>query len=159
VVETFKGPGKRAETIPEAAMEPMICAIKIRPARVHVTAPMSAMPRVTAGLKRPVEGIIRRCCMHGGFQSLLTSADSEENPCVDGQAESESEGDIHERAGIRDLTKAVVFLGVALLCSSGGGVGDLSCAEGKEEEENCGKASSDEGTSMETAVPPTHMFQ
>ena len=54
VVETLRGPGKSADTTPEAAIEPRSWARKIRPARNQGTAPMRAMARVTAGLKRPV---------------------------------------------------------------------------------------------------------
>lgn len=54
VVETAMEPGNSAKTTPEAAMLPSSCAMKTRPARIQVTAPMSAIPRVTAGLKRPM---------------------------------------------------------------------------------------------------------
>lgn len=53
VVETAIGPGKSADTTPDAAILPRIWEIKTKAARGQVTAPMSAMPSVTAGLKRP----------------------------------------------------------------------------------------------------------
>lgn len=53
VVATFMGPGNVAYTTPEAAMLPKICATKTRAARVQPTAPIKAIPRVTAGLNKP----------------------------------------------------------------------------------------------------------
>jgi hypothetical protein len=53
VVDTFIGPGNVACTTPAAATDPMICEMKINAARVHPTAPIKAIPKVTAGLNRP----------------------------------------------------------------------------------------------------------
>ena len=55
VVLTAMGPGKSAATTPAAAMPASISAMKTRPARDQVIAPTSASPRVTAGLKSPVD--------------------------------------------------------------------------------------------------------
>lgn len=53
VVDTFMGPGNVACTTPAAAIDARICEMKISPARAQPTAPIKAIPRVTAGLKRP----------------------------------------------------------------------------------------------------------
>lgn len=70
VVETFMGPGNRADTTPAEAIDPSICEMKTRSPLNQPTAPMRHMPRVTlrqvslissrtgrhvhtAGLKRP----------------------------------------------------------------------------------------------------------
>jgi hypothetical protein len=47
------GPGNAACTTPAAAIDARICEMNTRPARIHPTAPIKAIPRVTAGLKSP----------------------------------------------------------------------------------------------------------
>lgn len=47
VVRTFIEFGKRAETMPEAAMAPTICVMKIRLPRIQPMAPIRHMPKVT----------------------------------------------------------------------------------------------------------------
>lgn len=53
VVLTFIGPGNNAETSPALAILPKSCATTTTPALTHLTAPMSAIPSVTAGLNNP----------------------------------------------------------------------------------------------------------
>ena len=53
VVLTAIGPGNNAATTPAAHMPASISAMKTRPARAQVIAPIMASPRVTAGLNNP----------------------------------------------------------------------------------------------------------
>lgn len=49
------GPGNIAWTTPAEAMDAKICDMNTSPARTHPTAPINAMPNVTAGLNSPPE--------------------------------------------------------------------------------------------------------
>lgn len=69
----------------------------------------------------------------------LTTTDTEKDPGIHSQAESESKGDVDESTGIRDLTKGVVVSGLPTLSSS---VSDLGCSVGEEEKEDCEEVSS-----------------
>lgn len=53
-VVTLSGPGNSAETTAADAILPRICEMKTKTARCQLTAPIKAMPSVTAGLKRPI---------------------------------------------------------------------------------------------------------
>lgn len=53
VVLTFSGPGNSALTTPALAIEPSSWLTTTKPARTHGTAPIKAIPSVTAGLNKP----------------------------------------------------------------------------------------------------------
>jgi hypothetical protein len=111
-------------------MAPRIWAMKMRMARIHVMAPMSTMPKVTAGLNRPGSESVRR--RTEGARETQTATDAEEHPGIDSQAEPKGQRDVEERASIRDLTKTSISRSGT--CS--GGVGDLGRTEREEEEED-----------------------
>lgn len=104
--------------------------MKTRSARSQPTAPMRAIPRVTAGLKRPeTESLANAGCWSN--RGTLTSTDPEEDPGVYSKTETKSQSDVEQNTRVGHLSQR----SIVRVCSSGCGVGDLGGRKGEEQEQ------------------------
>lgn len=87
VVRTARGPGKRADTMPAAAMPPSIWATKTTIPLIQEIAPMRHMPRVTCGGVSAYRGRTSESTYSWVEE---TSGNTKEDPGVDCEREAES---------------------------------------------------------------------